>query len=112
MRPPPSRSCPRMRSSRSGPAVTAAPYPCLRALLRPGCSSIQVAVRSVEEMIMRRTFATFGLLAALGGAACGSPDDPAGADSAGADDRVQIVTTVAPLTSIVANVVGDHARIT
>ena len=50
------------------------------------------------------------VLAALVGAACGSDSD-AGAESPG-DGRVRIVTTVAPITSIVANVVGDAAAIT
>ena len=52
-------------------------------------------------------------LVALALTACGSSsadgaDQPAGGD----DDRLSIVTTVAPLTSIVANVAGDAADIT
>jgi ABC-type Zn uptake system ZnuABC Zn-binding protein ZnuA len=41
--------------------------------------------------------------------ACGSDDD---ADAATGDDsRLQVVTTVAPITSIAANVIGDNADI-
>ena len=60
--------------------------------------------------MMRRSFATLGLLAALVGGACGAGDDPPA--SAADDGRVRVVTTVAPLTSIVANVVGDRAQVT
>ena len=60
---------------------------------------------------MRRPLTTLAVLAALIAGACGSPGgDPAPAGAA--DDRVRVVTTVAPLTSIVANVVGDLARVT
>lgn len=41
-------------------------------------------------------------------AACGSDSPAAGEDS----DAVQVVTTVAPITSIAANIVGDCAEIT
>ena len=47
-------------------------------------------------------------LALLLTAACASGERPAGAD----DDRLRIVTTVAPLTSITANIGGDRVRIT
>lgn len=49
---------------------------------------------------------------AIVAAACGSDDDSGGdtdTDSAGAD--LQVVTTVAPITSIAANVIGDCAEI-
>ena len=48
--------------------------------------------------------------AALALTACGSadPQTPAAAD----DGRLSIVSTVAPITSIVANIAGDRARIT
>ena len=51
-------------------------------------------------------------LAGLTFGACGSSDDSA-ADTgdAGADDRLQVVTTVAPITSIAANIIGDRADI-
>lgn len=51
------------------------------------------------------------LALALTLAACGSGD---GGSGEGADNggRVRIVTTVAPLTSIIANVVGDRAEVT
>jgi ABC-type Zn uptake system ZnuABC Zn-binding protein ZnuA len=53
--------------------------------------------------------AILGLVALLG-AACGSTGD-AGAASASAatDGKLRIATTVAPITSIVANIVGDRA---
>ena len=59
---------------------------------------------------MRRLLGT-ALVAALALAGCAAPDDGRGAAGA-SDDRLRIVTTVAPITSIVANVVGDHAQIT
>ncbi len=49
-----------------------------------------------------------GVLATAALSACGSAD---GAAPDAADGRLRIVTTVAPLTSIVANVAGDRARI-
>jgi len=55
------------------------------------------------------TPALLALLAASALTACGS-DDPAPA--AADPGRLSIVTTVAPLTSIVANVAGDRATIT
>ncbi len=57
---------------------------------------------------MRRLAGTLGLAAALVAGACGGSS---GAETGDAD-RLQIVTTVAPITSIVANVVGDAADIT
>ena len=61
---------------------------------------------------MRRAFLPLALVAALAAGACGSGDDPAAAGTTPADARIRIVTTVAPITSIVANVVGDAAEIT
>ncbi len=55
---------------------------------------------------MRRLLGVLCCVGAL--AACGS-DDGASPTDAG---RVQIVTTVAPITSIVANIVGDRADVT
>ena len=43
-------------------------------------------------------------------AACGAGE--AGVDTAGGPDRLSVATTVAPLTSIVANIAGDRADIT
>ena len=52
-------------------------------------------------------------LAALALTACGSSSADSAEEPAAADDgRLQVVTTVAPLTSIVANVAGDAADIT
>ena len=50
-------------------------------------------------------------LAALALTACGSSSADS-AEQPSADGRLQVVTTVAPLTSIVANVAGDAADIT
>jgi len=55
----------------------------------------------------RRAVAGFCCLAFVA-AACGSDDDSGSADG---DDGVQVVTTVAPITSIAANVIGDCATI-
>lgn len=44
-------------------------------------------------------------------AACGGDDSSAG-DAAADGDRLQVVTTVAPITSIAANIIGDKADIT
>ena len=48
-------------------------------------------------------------LALLAGA-CGGDDGEAGSDGVG-DDRLVVVTTVSPITSIAADVIGDLARI-
>ena len=67
-----------------------------------------------------RTVAALGAAATLLLAACGSDDDnaePTEASSAetegdtGSDDTIQVVTTVAPITSIAANVIGECAEI-
>ena len=66
-------------------------------------------------MDVRRLAGSLALLPALVLAACGSGDDGAasGAGAAPADDgRPQVVTTVAPLTSIVSQIVGEHADVT
>ncbi len=48
-------------------------------------------------------------------AACGSDDSTDGAATdgsvSGADDQLQVVTTVAPITSIAANIIGDRAEV-
>ncbi len=49
-----------------------------------------------------------GVLAALLGAGCGSGADTPANDAGG---RVQIATTVAPITSIVSSIVGDRAEV-
>ena len=43
--------------------------------------------------------------------ACGGSDDAGSDDLAGSSDRLLIVTTVAPITSIAANIIGDRADI-
>jgi ABC-type Zn uptake system ZnuABC Zn-binding protein ZnuA len=50
------------------------------------------------------------LCAGLLAGACGRDADASGAAS-GSDGRLQIATTVAPITSIVANIVGDRADV-
>jgi ABC-type Zn uptake system ZnuABC Zn-binding protein ZnuA len=50
------------------------------------------------------------LLAGTALTACGDGDGDSGTTTA-ADDRLTIVSTVAPITSIVANVAGDRARV-
>jgi ABC-type Zn uptake system ZnuABC Zn-binding protein ZnuA len=47
---------------------------------------------------------------ALVAVSCGN-DDGVGDGSAGAADRLRVVTTVAPITSIAANIIGDRADI-
>ncbi|MDQ3306501.1 MAG: metal ABC transporter substrate-binding protein [Actinomycetota bacterium] len=44
-------------------------------------------------------------------AACGG-QDPSGGGASGDEDKLSIATTVAPITSIVANIAGDRADIT
>jgi ABC-type Zn uptake system ZnuABC Zn-binding protein ZnuA len=57
-----------------------------------------------------RVAAAVALLPALALTACASTEaTPAAADT---DDRLQVVSTVAPITSIVANVAGDRADVT
>ncbi len=56
----------------------------------------------------RTSLAGLGLTAALLAVGCGDDGDDAGAP---VGDRLQIATTVAPITSIVANIVGDRADV-
>ena len=59
-------------------------------------------------MGLRRPLAA-GVVALLALTACG---DDGAASNADAGDRIRIATTVAPITSIVANIVGDRADVT
>jgi ABC-type Zn uptake system ZnuABC Zn-binding protein ZnuA len=54
------------------------------------------------------------LTIALAGVAAGCGSDVAGPDgsASGSEGRLQVVTTVSPITSIAANVIGDNADIT
>jgi ABC-type Zn uptake system ZnuABC Zn-binding protein ZnuA len=52
------------------------------------------------------------LLAACGGSDTPSATSPGATASTGAGDRMQLVTTVAPITSIASNIVGDRADVT
>ncbi len=62
---------------------------------------------------MARPFLALLLVFALVAAACGGSDSDASASSAAdiTDDELVVVTTVAPITSIAANIIGDRARI-
>ncbi|HUP84711.1 MAG TPA: metal ABC transporter substrate-binding protein [Acidimicrobiales bacterium] len=59
-------------------------------------------------MMVRRLAGLLGAVTALGIGACSA----GGAESPTAHGRMRVVTTVAPITSIVANVVGDAADVT
>ncbi|HWT21969.1 MAG TPA: metal ABC transporter substrate-binding protein [Solirubrobacteraceae bacterium] len=50
--------------------------------------------------------------AALALAACGSSDEPGGRASASGAGRIEVATTVAPITSIVSSIAGDRATVT
>jgi ABC-type Zn uptake system ZnuABC Zn-binding protein ZnuA len=63
-------------------------------------------------MDVRRVTGVLGVVAVLVLGACGDDGSSGGSGSAAADGRLQIATTVAPITSIVAQVVGDNADIT
>ena len=101
---------------RAGPRVANSSQLACRLVTATTCSSRQP----------RLVAGAIGLALALVLAACGSDDDASGDDSAEAsantagssdesggssDDAVQVVTTVAPITSIAANVIGDCAEI-
>ncbi|MGB0114618.1 MAG: metal ABC transporter substrate-binding protein [Ilumatobacteraceae bacterium] len=59
-----------------------------------------------------RRAATLAVGVAFIAAAVGCSDGGSDEGSEGRDDRLQVVTTVAPVTSIAANVIGDCAEIT
>jgi ABC-type Zn uptake system ZnuABC Zn-binding protein ZnuA len=67
---------------------------------------------ALQRPVQRGAAASLALV--LLAAACGddSSDSGGGTTGGGDGDRLQVVTTVAPLTNIVANVAGDHADIT
>lgn len=76
--------------------------------MRPGRNPVQVALAS-EQMGMRATRALlFAAVAAVAAAAAACSDSTA-ADSGG---RLRVVTTVSPITNIVANIAGDRADVT
>src|SRR5687768_481013 len=97
----------------------------IRPLWRPGPKCDPVAflaarryrspVSRAERDVLRNRLAPImlGLSVAVLGVGCGggeSGDQPA--QHRGKVERLQVVTTVAPITSIVANVAGDLAAIT
>lgn len=61
-------------------------------------------VQRMERFLVARCFTAIAL-GSIAVAGCGGDDDVA------ADDRLIVVTTVAPITSIAANVIGDRAAI-
>ena len=65
-----------------------------------------------SSSIVRRPAAVIvgAALTAVAFAGCGSDDASSGSDAEGA--AIQVVTTVAPITSIAANIIGDCAEIT
>jgi ABC-type Zn uptake system ZnuABC Zn-binding protein ZnuA len=74
---------------------------------------VRVAIAGLERYrpamrLMRPTTICVAVLLVVVATGCG--DDDAG-DDASADGRIQIATTVAPITSIVAEIVGDRADI-
>lgn len=69
-----------------------------------------VTASSHRTTTFRRRLAGLSAVAVL--AACGGSADSSDEDAASVDDgRLTIVTTVAPITSIAANVIGDRAEI-
>ncbi len=58
-----------------------------------------------------RTIVPALLALSLFAAACGGSDGDTASDSDASSDRLNIVTTVAPITSIAANIAGDRADI-
>jgi ABC-type Zn uptake system ZnuABC Zn-binding protein ZnuA len=70
--------------------------------------------RSAVHRSARRRLVAPLLAAGLVLAACGDDGDEAAAagGDAGSDDKLQVATTVAPITSIVANIGGDRVSIT
>ena len=66
----------------------------------------EAGVRSVPRRWRRASIAAALVLAALAPAVAGCADD--GSASTGGEDRIEVATTVAPITSIVANIVGDR----
>ncbi len=63
---------------------------------------------------MSRSFPSLGALAVLAAfvaASCGTSSSPESSSDPAADDRLRVATTVAPITSIAANIIGDRADI-
>lgn len=63
------------------------------------------------QFVKTRIITSLFLSCSLFAASCGSSDPDASSSSSDGDDRLSIVTTVAPITSIVANIAGDRADI-
>jgi ABC-type Zn uptake system ZnuABC Zn-binding protein ZnuA len=70
----------------------------------------EAGVRSVPRRWGRASIAAVLVLAALAPAVAGCGDDVSA--SAGGEDRIEVATTVAPITSIAANIGGDRVAIT
>jgi len=77
------------------------------------CSCKLLAIRVWEAYLHRMRFIPGGVAAGaiLCVVAAGSGCASSGS-AADRDERISIVTTVAPITSIVSNIVGDRARVT
>jgi ABC-type Zn uptake system ZnuABC Zn-binding protein ZnuA len=71
-----------------------------------------VSKRSVlrRPSIRRLGAAVVAVAFVAGATACGS-DETTGATASSADDQLQVVTTVAPITSIAANIIGNRAEV-
>jgi ABC-type Zn uptake system ZnuABC Zn-binding protein ZnuA len=99
---------PRPPVSQDGRPADRSPDTRLRCAL---ANELQEHVTSSSVRSVRRTplLALVGLLATAGLTACGAAADD---DTAGAEERLSVVTTVAPITSMVANIAGDRATVT
>jgi len=100
------------------PPLPAGRYPQSRRLPRPGrCCKLFATTISVRLCVsVRRSVLVLSTVAATLLAGCGGHDDgtaaPGGTEAQAGDrrtsaGRLQVVTTVAPITSIAANVAGD-----
>jgi ABC-type Zn uptake system ZnuABC Zn-binding protein ZnuA len=70
--------------------------------------STRIGLRQRPARRLGAAIAVVGLVAVA--SACGS-DGTTGDTGSGADDQLQVVTTVAPITSIAANIIGERAEI-
>lgn len=72
--------------------------------MRPGCNNVQPAVSACR---IRRPLAAVVLAVVLATTACGQVRET----GAAASTQLKVATTVAPITSIVANIAGDRADV-
>ena len=75
----------------------------------------RVASRSHLTLAVSRLlsfrFASLAVLASLVAVSCGGGEGSDLSSNEPSDDRLLVVTTVAPITSIAANIIGDRAKI-